>query len=92
MGLDLFAIGPPSHGLFTLGKRHLDVKGDGGGPLPADDGKTATDIPRSGKTSLSPYIEALQTEMRLARARRVLSPYLPAESRKTLGSNVDVRG
>jgi len=41
---------------------------------------------------LNPYIEALQTEMRLARARRVLSPYLPAESRKTVGGKVDLRG
>jgi hypothetical protein len=88
MALDIFAVGPPSRGLFLIGKHGPTHKAEES-PSPGTEPKASPSA--SGKTPLQPYMEALHNMDLLERARRTLAPLGSAPGRKVLGSQIDLK-
>ncbi len=91
MTLDLFTVGPPTRGLFRIGKQERppeEKKPEKSSRKPAGERPSS---PRQARDRFfNPFAEALLTAQEAEVERRIIGTLGPASARHGLGAHIDV--
>ncbi len=91
MTLDLFAVGPPSRGLFRIGKLERppnDADAERPARRPAGERSPSPGLYRD--RFFNPFAEALLASQETELERRIIGTLGPAEARRGLGAHIDI--